>query len=129
MSVCAPGGSVLITVPAFMSLWSEHDLINHHFKRYKKQEIVILFDDTEGRNLFSSYFNSLLFFPIYLLRKISSLRKKEKDNMLRSDFAKFKPGILNRALYYLMQFESIGLSRLISYPVGVSILHHWQKNK
>jgi SAM-dependent methyltransferase len=127
MRVCAQGGSVLITVPAFMSLWSEHDLINHHFKRYLKREIEMLFNDSKGRLVFVSYFNSILFFPIYLLRKLSGLIKKRGNKKLSSDFAKFKPGIFNQILKHIMQLESIGLSKQISYPVGVSILCHWKK--
>jgi 2-polyprenyl-3-methyl-5-hydroxy-6-metoxy-1,4-benzoquinol methylase len=29
-----PNGTLLITVPAFMSLWTNHDVLNHHFTRY-----------------------------------------------------------------------------------------------
>ena len=32
--VCKPGGVMCVTVPAFMFLWSEHDVVNHHFRRY-----------------------------------------------------------------------------------------------
>jgi SAM-dependent methyltransferase len=128
MRVCASGGSVLATVPAFMSLWSEHDLINHHFKRYVKREIEVLFSDAKGGLVFVSYFNSILFFPIYLLRKLGGLIKR-KGKKLSSDFTKFKPGFLNQTLNHIMQLESIGLSRQISYPVGVSILCHWKKIK
>ena len=56
---------VLITVPAYMSLWSHHDVINHHFKRYKENEIKALFKKiNNGEEVFSSYFNFFLFLPI-----------------------------------------------------------------
>ena len=32
--VVAPGGALLVTVPAYGWLWSGHDEINHHFRRY-----------------------------------------------------------------------------------------------
>ena len=35
-SLLAPGGALLITVPAFQSLWTNHDLINHHHLRYRR---------------------------------------------------------------------------------------------
>jgi SAM-dependent methyltransferase len=127
MRVCTPGGSVLTTVPAFMSLWSDHDLVNHHFKRYRKREIEILFNDPDGQLIFSSYFNSILFFPIFFIRRVNNLIKHSDNRKLRSDFSKFKPGILNRLLFHLMKTESIFLSRRIRIPVGVSILHHWKK--
>lgn len=31
-----PNGSLLITVPAFLSLWTSHDELNYHFMRYTK---------------------------------------------------------------------------------------------
>jgi SAM-dependent methyltransferase len=37
-----PGGSVLITVPAFLSLWTSHDVLNHHVTRYTRQRLETL---------------------------------------------------------------------------------------
>ncbi|HUZ47207.1 MAG TPA: class I SAM-dependent methyltransferase [Terriglobia bacterium] len=36
LGMLAPGGAVLVTVPAFKSLWTNHDVINHHLRRYTK---------------------------------------------------------------------------------------------
>lgn len=33
----APGGFLLLTVPALQSLWSVHDVANRHFRRYEKE--------------------------------------------------------------------------------------------
>ena len=32
--VTRPGGYLLVTVPAYQALWSQHDVANHHFRRY-----------------------------------------------------------------------------------------------
>jgi len=32
----ASGGKVIVTVPALQGLWSHHDEINHHFRRYSR---------------------------------------------------------------------------------------------
>src|SRR6201994_1166732 len=37
--VVAPGGTLLITVPAYQWLWSGHDEINHHFRRYTRRSL------------------------------------------------------------------------------------------
>lgn len=37
--VLAPGGALLATVPAFRFLWSEHDVLNRHFRRYRRREL------------------------------------------------------------------------------------------
>ena len=35
----APGGRLIITVPAFSWLWSPHDETHHHFRRYTRSEM------------------------------------------------------------------------------------------
>ena len=121
---------ILITVPAFMSLWSHHDVINHHFKRYKIKEVNQLFDSTNnGNKVFDTYFNSYLFLPIYFFRKVSNLLKLGKKRKgSGSDFEAFKPGILNTILYKVMSFESGFINRKKKFPFGVSILYNWKKN-
>jgi SAM-dependent methyltransferase len=32
-----PGGFILATVPAFMRLWTRHDVLNHHYTRYDRR--------------------------------------------------------------------------------------------
>jgi SAM-dependent methyltransferase len=36
LTLLEPGGTFVITVPAFMALWTNHDVLNHHFIRYTK---------------------------------------------------------------------------------------------
>jgi 2-polyprenyl-3-methyl-5-hydroxy-6-metoxy-1,4-benzoquinol methylase len=38
----APGGWFVATVPAFQSLWTTHDDLNHHMKRYRADELAAL---------------------------------------------------------------------------------------
>ena len=37
--VVRPGGTLLVTVPAYQWLWSEHDVINHHKRRYTRKTL------------------------------------------------------------------------------------------
>jgi SAM-dependent methyltransferase len=37
VSLLAPGGVFLATVPAFEALWTRHDDLNHHFIRFRKR--------------------------------------------------------------------------------------------
>lgn len=39
LQMLAPGGRLLITVPASTSLWDEHDRINHHYRRYSAAQL------------------------------------------------------------------------------------------
>jgi SAM-dependent methyltransferase len=122
---------LFITVPAFMELWSHHDIINHHFRRYKLNQVEKLFDQVDnGEKIFSSYFNSFLFPPIYAFRRISNLLKSgKKRSGSGSDFEAFKLEILNQILYYIMVFESKLINRNLKLPFGVSILYTWKKKK
>ena len=52
--VCKPGGLIAITVPAFEFLWSKHDDINHHRRRYRMRQLIKLFDAHPGRIVFKS---------------------------------------------------------------------------
>jgi len=56
-----PGGKILITVPAHQWMWSAHDVVNHHKRRYSKGGFEALLGKAglQGRKL--GYFNSLLF--------------------------------------------------------------------
>lgn len=127
--VAKDNGIVFITVPAYMSLWSHHDEINHHFKRYKKKEIKNLFSKLDsGKEKHSTYFNFFLFPPIFLFRKISNLLsfgKKRKG--AGSDFETFNPGIMNKILFSIMKSETYLINRDITLPFGVSIAYVWKK--
>jgi SAM-dependent methyltransferase len=122
-------GVIFITVPAFMSLWSHHDVINHHFRRYKIKEIERLFEkQKEGNKIFVSYFNFILFPPIYIIRQLSNLFiSDEKRPGSGSDFETFKPGIMNTLLYNVLAFESKLINLNFKLPFGVSIIYSWKK--
>lgn len=42
VSMLKPGGRLIITVPAFMVLWDQHDVINKHFRRYSRRGLMAL---------------------------------------------------------------------------------------
>lgn len=125
--VCKKGGHVLTTVPALMDLWSEHDVINHHFRRYTLKNYQHLFGMQLKIN-YASYFNFYLFPPTYIFRKLSNLVNyffpQEKP---QSDFEKVKIGVISKLLYSIFKSELIFLKNQIKLPFGVSIFAHAQK--
>jgi 2-polyprenyl-3-methyl-5-hydroxy-6-metoxy-1,4-benzoquinol methylase len=68
----APGGKILITVPAFMFLWSEHDVLNQHYRRYTRAGIVRLLKKQGFTITYASYWNMILFFPAFLVRLVGN---------------------------------------------------------
>ena len=57
--VVAPGGALLLTVPAYQWLWSGHDEINHHQRRYTMRSLRAVAEQAGWRQVRTSYFNSL----------------------------------------------------------------------
>lgn len=122
MRVCKLNGHVFITTPAFMFLWSEHDVINHHVKRYTKNELASLFASHHPTFVQKTYFNSILFLPIAVVRILmwpfQKIRKK--DAPVQSDFSRFNTGFINKLLFKIFNSEKYLLQN-VSLPFGVSI--------
>lgn len=72
-----PGGKFLMTVPAHPWMWSAHDCVNHHKRRYSKASLKRLIDGSPLRLDKIGYFNSLLFPLAVADRLISKLRGKD----------------------------------------------------
>lgn len=135
--VCKQNGKIYITVPAFQSLWSHHDEINHHFKRYKMNEIVNLFDlQSEKTNdnysfkiLRKTYFNSFLFIPIWLFRKLNFLILQQFIRKgAGSDFEIYKENhFLDSILKGIFLIEKKLFQKNSSFLFGVSLLFFVQK--
>ncbi len=131
--VCKEKGKICITVPAFQSLWSYHDEVNQHFKRYKMNEIVKLFDlQSDNPNfevLRKTYFNSFLFIPIWLFRKLNFLIPQQFIRKgAGSDFEIYKENhFLDSILKGVFRVEKKLFHKNISFPFGVSLLFFVQK--
>lgn len=109
-------GEIYVFVPAFMSLWSYHDEINMHFRRYTKKELRTKIENENFEIIKASYWNFFLFIPVYLFRKISSLFNKNKSG--ESDIQIGNP-IINKLLLQLIILEN-KLLKYINFPFGVS---------
>ena len=60
-SCLKPGGKLLLTVPAHQWMWSKHDELNHHKRRYSKRALRQLIEASPLKLDSIGYFNSLLF--------------------------------------------------------------------
>lgn len=107
-------GLLLITVPAFELLWSVHDDVNSHIRRYTKKHLNKLLSNSGFAVLKSSYFNTFLF-PLAFLRKIST--SKQNESLLKPP-----PRLINRALLELLRVEKNMLS-IINMPFGISLVN------
>jgi len=60
-SLLRPGGKILIAVPAHQWMWSAHDVVNHHHRRYSKTTLKTAIAQAGLVPERLGYFNSLLF--------------------------------------------------------------------
>jgi SAM-dependent methyltransferase len=117
-SVLKSDGALVCTVPAFKFLWSIHDDINHHFRRYTREMLEREFHDAGFRVKYMSYFNSVLFPPIAAARLIGRLLPAAKE--AKSDLF-VPPQSVNRILTSVFSAEKYVL-RNGSLPFGVSLI-------
>ncbi len=118
-----PGGLVLISVPAFSFLWSVHDELAHHKRRYNRDELRASLVRTGLEPIFISYFNFLLFPAIALFRVLSAAFRINRNV---SDFSA-TPEILNSMLASILAAERF-LLRFFPLPFGVSLIAVARKN-
>jgi len=114
--VCAPGGVLLVTVPAFQFLWSSHDDLNHHKRRYIRRDLGERIDAAGFDSLKLSYYNSFLL-PAAILRKYLL---KARSNGTACHLESL-PGPLNYVFRRVLTLERPVLSRG-ELPLGASII-------
>ncbi len=117
-SLLHPGGLLLATVPAHRFLWSPHDVINHHRRRYARRELAARVRGSGLRLVRLSYFNMFLF-PAVLLARLAR-RPASATAHGESDF-RTTPGPINSLLAGLFGAERV-LLRHLDLPFGVSLL-------
>lgn len=115
-----PGGWLLVTVPAYQFLWSQHDEINHHKRRYALKNLKQVVCKANYQLYKATYFNTLLFPLIAFLRFLSKLSLRSSTVRTQSDL-KMPSKFINYFLSMLFAAESLFLD-YIYFPFGVSIL-------
>ena len=116
--VLKPDGKIVMTVPAFRILWSQHDEALCHLRRYKKK--VLLHDLSEaglevekvGYLFFTSFF---VVAPIRLIRRLFVPKGKA-----RSDTTTLPPKFFNAILKVLFKAE-MKIAMKCGLPLGTSL--------
>ncbi len=117
--VVAPGGFLLVTVPAYEWLWSGHDEINHHHRRYTRRSLQRVAEQAGWRQTRTSYFNSLLLPVAILLRALDRLSTKTTESSLD---LWVPPEPLNWLLERPLALEAALVGRGGRIPAGLSLL-------
>jgi SAM-dependent methyltransferase len=121
------GGRLLVTVPAFMFLWSQNDVINMHQRRYTVPELTAKLERHGFRLLRISYNN---FFVFPLAAGIILLRRGRAEPKLASPHfdedayqVEMEPAspVVNTVLTEVGKLE-VALLRRADLPWGTSII-------
>ena len=115
-----PGGVIIVFVPAYQFLWSLHDVVNHHHRRYTHAELYKKFKAAGFSVRRTGYWNFTLFFPIALFRLL-------RNGMSRLGFGEGTPvadlkstsAPINTLLKALLSIEN-RVMEMIRLPIGVS---------
>lgn len=121
--VLKPGGSALIFVPAFQTLWGPNDTQSGHKRRYRLEELRQLVVRGGLSIRMINYANVAMFLPIWLGRKVLNVlgRSGQAENEINHP-------ALNRLLTRIFVSEANLLDRY-RFPFGVSIICVAQKPK
>jgi Methyltransferase domain len=104
----------VISVPAFKSLWSNHDVFLEHFRRYRKKDLRSLIKRAGLVEVESSYIFGSIFPLVWLIRKLKRSKTIQSDLKRSSNFVNFL--ILN----FLKIEKVLPINRLFGTSVFIS---------
>lgn len=113
-----PGGYVVVTVPAYSILWSEHDLALMHRRRYVAR-VLAQRSRAAGFEIVRLTYALFFLFPLALVMRLLKRRpppEKEPEAQLPP-----LPGWLNRLLIRFQRLETAML-KYVRFPWGVSVV-------
>jgi SAM-dependent methyltransferase len=131
--VLKPGGHIVVTVPAFMWLWSNNDEINDHKRRYNAGELKSKLQQVGFEIKRVSYNNFFVFpmaAPLIILRRghepeLASHHLQEEEYQVEMEPAS---PVVNSILTVVGKIEA-ALIKLFSLPFGTSLIAVAQKPK
>lgn len=123
--VLKKNGRIIVCVPAYNFLRSEHDEAIQTRQRYTKGELRSKMEHAGFRAEKVIYVNTFLFPFIAILRFINRFTRPKNINPPKSDF-KAVPFFVNQILIFVLAMEA-KLLQIINFPFGLSILCIAQK--
>lgn len=112
----APGGLLIITVPAYQWLYSSHDVQHHHYRRYTARQLRTMAKAAGLRPTRVGYYNAVLF-PLALLRRLA----EKLLNLPIADDSALPRSLLNHFLYRALSLEARFIARWF-FPLGLSVV-------
>lgn len=107
-----PGGKLLLSVPAYQLLWSDHDTMNMHYRRYNRTSLKRVIKEAKLKTEFITNWNSM-FLPIIAVSRLIS-RRANKELRLNNNF-------FSKLVFLTLTFENFLLKKT-GLPFGLSII-------
>jgi len=120
--VTRPGGHLLVTVPAFPGLWSDHDEVNHHIRRYRPSELRRLVAGAGCEIEILTFMNAFLLPVASCVRAWQRVRRAiyRLPPTPHTDFVDYHP-VLNTVLALVFTAEVPLVARSLL-PFGLSLV-------
>jgi 2-polyprenyl-3-methyl-5-hydroxy-6-metoxy-1,4-benzoquinol methylase len=112
----APNAKWIITVPAFQSLFSRHDVLLGHYRRYTLSSLTRICQANHLAIEKKGYFFSSLFLLRILIRRAEKLRRKKEDSTIQD----WKGGRTLTALLVRLLWIDYKFGQTIS-KIGINI--------
>jgi SAM-dependent methyltransferase len=113
-----PGGALIISVPAFQHLWSRHDELHHHRRRYSRRALMRVLQANRFRCVRMTYYNTWLFPLVYVSRMLERVPGFRRSTV--TDYDK-PPRAVAEVLRTVFRSEAKVIPRF-NLPVGVSLI-------
>jgi len=116
-SILAPNGHVVLTVPAFPFLWSQHDEVHHHKRRYRTAGLRRVIQGAGLEVVYMTHYNMWLF-PAIAMARLAQRFLPSRENKPELKAPASLPNMLLETLFGSERFL-VPRARL---PLGVSLL-------
>lgn len=110
------GGYILITVPAYQWMWSNHDVVLHHKRRYSREGLRVLVKDAGFDITHLTHFNTILF-PVAVVKRLLT----RSLNLRETDEFNVPPKLINTLMRSIFALERLVVPGF-SLPFGLSLL-------
>lgn len=122
--VTKQNGYAVFTVPAFQFLWSAHDDINHHKRRYNKKNFAEILRRGGYEIEMISYYNFWLFPLAVAVRMVKKVMGRDNEDDVKMP----KSAAMNDTLRTVFAMERFTLPH-VAFPFGLSLVAVCRKRR
>lgn len=119
--VLKPGGFLILTVPAFMFLWSPHDEAVNHKRRYNAKLINQKINSVGFSTELCTHWNFCIFPAVAVVRPLRRILCRNRGGKGDYDLLDL-PSSLNRVFLSILRLENTAIKMGLRLPFGVTVV-------